>query len=409
MAALKLLFIFILIMLAIRKKISVGITLTGAGLIMAVLFQISFKSLMIGYYDLIKSHTFITLTLVVIFITYMGSLLKELGFLEKLSTAVQGLPGGNKTAVALLPPMIGMMPMPGGSLLSAPLVDNVLKKGNYTPEHKLLANYWFRHVAEFFWPLYSGMILTEAITGLPMYKVSLMQFPLSVSMAIIGYYFFIRKIKNNNSNNSNNFSLLTSIWNMFKSVWAILLAISLYAILKVDLSISVLIAIILLMLIARPSKEAIIISLKKSLSLKLIMLLFGVLSFQMIIELSRAVEFIPALATTYNLPEIIIVFLVTFTIGILTGMVSAYVGLGYAILAGFLYQPELNSGLIMIAYMSGFVGVMLSPSHLCLILTNEYFGSDLMKVFRRLVPIVSLLIIAGLILYFSPWPDLFIR
>ena len=406
MAALKLLFIFILIMLAIRKKISVGITLSGAGLIMAVLFQVSFESLMIGYYELIKSRIFITLTLVVIFITFLGALLKELGFLEKLSTAVQGLPGGNKTAVALLPPMIGMMPMPGGSLLSAPLVDNVLKDGNYTPEHKLLTNYWFRHIAEFFWPLYAGIILTEAITGLPMYKVSLMQFPLSLSMAVIGYFVFIKKIKNNNSTNS---LFLSSVWSMLKSVWAILAAILLYGIFKVDLSISVLIAIVLLILVTHPSKEAIKISFKKSLSPHLILLIFGVLSFQMIIEISKAVEFIPALATTYNLPEIIIVFLVTFTIGILTGMVSAYVGLGYAILAGFLYQPELNSGLIMIAYLSGFAGVMLSPSHLCLILTNEYFGSDLMKVFRKLIPAITLLMIAGLILYFTPWPGLFIR
>ena len=51
--------------------------------------------------------------------------------------------------------------------------------------------------------------------------------------------------------------------------------------------------------------------------------------------------------------------------------------------------------------------MMLSPTHLCLILTNEYFNSDPLKVYRKLAVPVFLLALFGFLLYLSPWPDLF--
>jgi len=404
MDALKLVLIFVAILIALRKNISVGVVLLGAGLLMALLFQVGLQPLWYGYLDLVQSNSFILLTSVVILITFLGALLKELHFLNTLSSAVQGLPGGRRTAVTLLPPLIGLMPMPGGSLLSAPLVGNVLSDGCYSPEFKVAANYWFRHFTEFFWPIYAGIILTEAVTGLPMARVSVMQMPLSVLMIIIGLVVFTRRIKPDDGKSAR---LVPSLLGIVKSLWPIGLAIVLYGLVKMDLAWAILIAALALIVAVRPPRAAMVISAKKALSPKLILLVFGVLSFQMVIELSEAVGFIPGLAATYHFPKEVVVFLVCFTIGILTGMVSAYVGLGYALLAGFLYQPVPEPSLIMLAYLSGFVGVILSPSHLCLILTNEYFGSDLMKVYKTLAIPISILMVLGTVITLTGWPDLF--
>ena len=143
-------------------------------------------------------------------------------------------------------------------------------------------------------------------------------------------------------------------------------------------------------------------------SYKLVLLVFGTLSFQTALELAGAIEAIPRLATSYSLPPELIIILVCFTAGILTGMVAAYVALGYTILAGFMYQPEIIPGHIMLGYLSGFVGMMLSPAHLCLVLTNEYFKSDLGRVYRRLAPPLTLVFLGGILLYYSGWPELFV-
>ena len=163
----------------------------------------------------------------------------------------------------------------------------------------------------------------------------------------------------------------------------------------------------LLILIARPPKKSLLSSVKHGFSYKLILLILGVLSFQMILELSGGIDSISRLATEYNLPEELIIFLVCFSIGILTGMVSAYVGLGYSLLAGLLYQPVLHPANIMLAYLSGFIGVILSPTHLCLVLTNDYFRSDLIKVYKTLILPLGLLGLFGYLLYLSAYGSLF--
>jgi hypothetical protein len=62
----------------------------------------------------------------------------------------------------------------------------------------------------------------------------------------------------------------------------------------------------------------------------------------------------------------------------------------------------------MIAAVSGFIGMLLSPAHLCLILTNEYFGSDLLKVIRVLAVPLLLLAVIGWALYAVGYGDLFL-
>ncbi|MFQ6007446.1 MAG: DUF401 family protein [Candidatus Zixiibacteriota bacterium] len=404
MDALKLIAVLAVIMLALRKKLSVGITLFGAGIITALLHQVDLTSLLKEYRDLLTSKRFISLTSVIILITSLGQLLKELRFLDKLSDVCKSLYGGNKTATTILPPLVGLMPMPGGSLLSAPLVGNVLKNGKYTPEFKTASNYWFRHIVEFSWPVYPGLILTEAITGLPIGSVALMQLPLSILMVIIGLIFFIRKVDNDQTVKPQVWKPLIGI---LTTIWPIALAIAIYAVFKIELAWAVLMSLLVLVGIARPSKTSLVIALKRGLSYKLVLLVFGTLSFQTALELSDAISSIPKLSMQLNLPSEIVIVMVCFAIGILTGMVSAFVALGYSLLAGFLYRPEIVPSHILLAYLSGFVGIMLSPTHLCLILTNDYFQSNLLKVYRELIVPFGILAVLGLLVYFSPWPELF--
>jgi hypothetical protein len=45
--------------------------------------------------------------------------------------------------------------------------------------------------------------------------------------------------------------------------------------------------------------------------------------------------------------------------------------------------------LVMFAYVSGFVGILLSPAHLCLALTADYFKAELRDVYKILIWPVS--------------------
>jgi len=404
MDALRLLLIFGLIVLALRLKLSVGVTLIGAGLVTALLYGVPVGSLLDGYWKLVRSVTFLSLTFVIILITTLGQLLAELHALDRLTDTARGLPGGSRTAVAILPPLVGLMPMPGGSLLSAPLVGSVLKDPKYAPDFRTAANYWFRHIVEFSWPIYPGLILTEAITGYGVGKTSLLQLPLAILMLGFGLFFFSRRITNDSVRAA---QLGKSLLGILTTIWPIPLAIALYGVLKLNLAIAVALAIVALVAVARPTRPQLVRAIQKGFTYKLVLLMFGALSFQTVLELSGAISAIPAVTSQYHLPPELVIFLVCFTAGILTGMVAAFIATSYPILAVFLYLPAPAPHYIFLAYLSGYIGMMLSPMHLCLVLTNEYFNSDLLRVYRRIALPMILMAVGGFLVYLSPWAGLF--
>ncbi|MBN1213361.1 MAG: DUF401 family protein [candidate division Zixibacteria bacterium] len=407
MVTLKLLVIFVLILVALRQKVSVGITLFGAGLLTVLLYRVSINDVLNGYWTLMSSQRFIALTAVICLITTLGSLLKELGFLQKMSSSCRGLYGGSRTAATILPPLVGLMPMPGGALLSAPLVDEVLADPKYTPAFKCATNYWFRHVVEHFMPIYPGMILTEAVTGLPVGKIAVLQSPLALAMIVIGVIFFIRKIDNDSRQRVGGIkNFCRSLGGVLSTLWPVVVVLILYGAFKINMALAAMIAVVLMVIVVRPPKDILWLSLKRGFSYKLVFLVFGILSFQTMLDLSGAIASIEKLSSTYHFPEEVIIILVCFTAGILTGMYAAFVALSYSLLAGFLYQPEIIPGHILLAFISGYIGMILSPTHLCLIVTNNYFKSDLIKVLKMLIIPALLLGIAGYLLYLSGWSEL---
>ena len=406
MDTVRLLLVLVGIIIALRRKIPVGITLFAAGLLTALLYQVSLSQLWNGYLGLVTSIRFLSLTGVIVFVTVLGQLLKSLGYLEHLSTAFRGLWGGNRTAAMILPPIVGLMPMPGGALLSAPLVGQAMSDRKYSPEFKTATNYWFRHLVEFSWPVYPGLVLSEAITGVPIGRVALLQLPLSIAMMVIGYFFFARRI---DSGSGERISLKRIAVGFLGTIWPIGTAILIYGVVRCDLSIAVLVSLILLIVVARPNRHILIDAIGAGFSYKLVLMVFGILSFQTVLELSGAINSIPALAATFYLPPPIIIFLVCFTVGLLTGMTSAFVGLGYTLLAGFIYQPTIHPGYMLLAYTSGYIGMILAPTHLCLILTNQYFQSDLAGVYKRIIPALATLAIVGGLLAISFWPGFVVR
>ena len=86
-----------------------------------------------------------------------------------------------------LPALVGLLPMPGGALFSAPLVDSVDSEKGIGGTLKAAVNYWFRHIWEYWWPLYPGVILAIRYSGLPFELFLIIQAPFTLAaLAEIG-------------------------------------------------------------------------------------------------------------------------------------------------------------------------------------------------------------------------------
>ena len=397
----KLAIVFAGVVIAIRKKIFVGYILLAAGLLTALLYQVNASQILIRYKDLLLSRDFLYLYAIVVLITSLGRIMKELGCLDRLVKASESLIGGARTASAVLPALVGLMPMPGGALLSAPLVGRVLSDKKYTPELKTTVNYWSRHVMEFCWPIYPGLVLSATLTSLPIGTICLLQLPMTLIMIPTGIIFLIRKIENNNRGGGR---ILRPLGGILVQMWPILLAILIYAATPLELVYAILISLALLLLKERPALSKIRTVARSALSPRLLVLVFGALSFQQMLDLAGAVGSIPKLSAWLGLPGELVIILVSFISGLLTGILFALVGLAYPLLASYLYQPDINLANIFLAFISGYVGMIFSPTHFCLILTNEHFRSDLGKVYRLLAVPLLTLFLAGLILYLAGYP-----
>jgi len=91
-----------------------------------------------------------------------------------------------RLSMAVLPAIIGFLPMPGGALFSAPLVDDCDSAQSVSAHRKTAINYWFRHVWEFWWPIYPGVFLAMDIPGLSVSVIIMLLGPLSIIHFLCG-------------------------------------------------------------------------------------------------------------------------------------------------------------------------------------------------------------------------------
>jgi len=103
------------------------------------------------------------------------------------------------------------------------------------------------------------------------------------------------------------------------------------------------------------------------------------------VKVSGAVESLPQVFSQWNLPLEVVFFALPFSVGVLTGLATAYVGATYPLLMAMFAKGSVDVPLLAFAFASGYAGVLLSPMHLCLILTKDYYRAELGKVYRLLL------------------------
>jgi hypothetical protein len=114
------------------------------------------------------------------------------------------------------------------------------------------------------------------------------------------------------------------------------------------------------------------------------------------LDASGAIEALPVFFRQSGLPTGAVLFALPFIVGLLTGLTVGFVGATFPIITAMLGGHP-DPGSITFAFASGFAGVMLSPSHLCLLLTIRYFKADTAGTYRLLYVPVLLVFAVGLI------------
>ncbi|MGI6574935.1 MAG: DUF401 family protein [bacterium] len=154
---------FAVIMLMVRKKCNLGFALVSGAT--AIVFISGAGFLGIGYalyYTIFDIEVWLLIAIVALF-SILSYILKETGSLQRMVDVLIKLSASNKLVMVAVPALIGLISVPGGAIVSAPVVDEVGEQLEFNPEQKAAANILFRHMGRFVYPLCRAMIL---VTGL---------------------------------------------------------------------------------------------------------------------------------------------------------------------------------------------------------------------------------------------------
>ena len=355
------------------------------------------------------------LLLVILIIIALSSQMKSSGLMEDLVKNINSKFSRNKS-IAILPAVIGLLPMPGGALFSAPLVDSCDPEKRIDPLLKTRINYWFRHIWEYWWPLYPGVLLAIDISGLsvPVYMAVL--FPVTVVSVIGAWFLLIRKagkdegIKYNVAGKSNHGILfLLSPILIIIGIYAFILTflpfvseVSKY----LPMAIGIIASIVYLQLIKPINWDGwkrIILS-KNIINMILLVALIRIYGAFIEGRLSNGTLLMEVLGrelTEIGISPYVLIMLIPFLCGISTGIAIGTVGAAFPIVISLIgADPGFNLlvSTTVLAYTFGHAGQLLSPVHVCLLVSNEYFSVGLGKSLMGLIKPALLILLTGFLL-----------
>lgn len=350
------------------------------------------------------------LALIVVLIMVLGELLRQTASTHHMVQALQELIPNGRIVIAALPALIGLLPMVGGAMFSAPMVDEVggpLKAGR---ERKTFVNYWFRHIWEPIFPLHPSMLLAAELLGYTATQLARSTWPVVVTAVIGGLLFGLLGLSPHETTHSSDpSSRAQSLSTLVASIWPIVLVIVLTMILPLDEDISLVISLLVTIAGMMASKHVPLRDLemivRQRIPWKTVAVIFGALIFRRILENSGAVTTVSQELTDLHIPVALVAFGVPFVAGLLTGLMVAAFSIGFPVI---LPMVAADGGPVSPAWavwllVGGFVGTMLSPIHLCLGLTRVYFRAEWGPLYRLLVPSTLLVIAtaAGMLLLCS--------
>ncbi len=369
-----------------------------ATIITEILFPINLKTFIISILKSSIDFKTLRIIILVLSIIFLSNLMENKNLLNQLVIHLDRLNLPKKLQFILLPAFIGLLPMPGGALFSAPMVDKAVAKENFSPEQKTFINYWFRHIWEYFLPLYPGVILVSGLFNIPFINFLKYHGIFLLVMLVIGYFIVLKNVKETSNYKKRS---IKDIIGIFYTVLPVIIIFFLVFLFKLDTALSVIIACTISIFLYKINFSEVLVFIKKSLKIDMILMILGIFYFKQALQVTGAINLLPEIFPHSNKFAVYsILILLPLISALLTGITIAYVGISFPILSSyFIIGNVVNMPLETLAYVSGFIGVLLSPVHLCLLLTNEYFKSNLMKVYKYLI-ICGVILFIFLLAYF---------
>ncbi|HWR42358.1 DUF401 family protein [Sporomusa sp.] len=397
LAILKVLITLAIIVLLLNRKVKMGNAMLVGASVLWVLSGLNLLHIKTAVLTTITSHSTWEIVLALYFVMCLEYQLRIGGIVDGLMSTARRILRSERILLALMPAFLGFLPSLGGAIFSAPLVESASKPYQLTAEAKTAVNYWFRHIWEFTNPIFTGMLLASQLSAIPLSALIANMAWLTAFATIIGWLFFLSALKKQQGTTaptSTTDDTERGYYYITLAAGPILVNFVLVVFFKLAASISMALVVAAMVLILRQGVPDIRAMLSHAFDRKLLWGIIAILFFQNILRQTGAIEDIAVLLNSLAVSNAIVIGAIAFVSGILTGTSQGFVAITFPFIA--VLSPG-NVTLAMICFVLGTAGQMLSPAHLCLLVTLDYFKADFLKTLR---PIAFLELIMVAAVYF---------
>lgn len=413
----KILSTLILVVWLLRRRVQIGHAMLAGSIILFLVASPTW-----GKASTALQATFLEITtwevvLAMFLVMCLEHLLRTSGTIEGFMSSMKKVLRSDRVLLALMPSFLGLLPSLGGAIFSAPMVEHASKQYLLTPEDKVTINLWFRHIWEFSNPIVPALILGSQITSIPLGSLVTHMGGYTFLALILGWIFLLtgkkfrpqKQVENQTKLEvcaSRQTTLLESstIQTSSHSMRYLLLAlgpiiVNIILVVSFHLSAAVSMGLVVLgmVVVLRLSRKQVLRMLIDSFDKKLLWGILSIIFFQHILTASGLVQDLVTRLQGTSLPIAIMIGLGALMVGILTGSPQGVVAITFPIVA-VLDPGSVNTAST--AYILGIAGAMLSPAHLCIIVTGEYFKGDIFKSLRPVLLMEVIIVSIVMLTYF---------
>ena len=406
-ALLSMFFALILLVALLHFKIRIGRAMLISAFTLALLLRVTpgqfLRAIIKEWNEEPLSQTtgylFVTLTALVMLVNVLGIVMKETGVSQRLVPALHGLFRSRRFAMAAIPMMMGLLPTPGGIMLSAPMVRDLGDHIGVERSRQSAINFFFRHQWETVWPLFPSIPLIQGMLGISAFALISHNIAISFAGITTGIVFLLlfgippRDKKQSHAQFSHNLK------NFAHAFWPIGLVAALFAVTNLPPAVGLIIAIPIFLLYHRVPLIRWKLFFKEGFNIDFALLILGALLFKINLEAGNAINQVVSFFTAMSVPQNVVIFFLPFLVAFLTGLTLPTVAITFPFLVPFIgIGHNAIIGLETLAFSGLVCGLLMTPVHLCLALSASYFETSLPKIVVRILAQIVFIACAGILM-----------
>lgn len=397
MDILKLLVVFVLVMILVSCKKPIYIAVSAGAAATWLLYGIPLQEGALGILKACTSWETLQLILVMYIITLLQKMMGKRNAIDRAQKGLSSLFNNRWINCAAAPIFIGMLPTPNAAFIAGDVVKASASEYLDHDEMAVTTTY-FRHVSESFMPTYGSIILALSLADISAGSFVVGMLPIVCCVIAAGCFWFLRKVPMK-TGKAASLHRGRDAMDILIGLWPIVVIILMAVVLKMQIYVASAIILVVYSFVHRFRLAEIKPLFTQSLQWKLYLNTFAVMILKEFLTVSGVIHELPDFFSRLPIPSYL-VFVLIFVFGSIVSGSSTIIGLCMTVAM----TTVPNAGLPLMCLLMGvsYAAMQISPTHICLMLTADYFGITFGRLVRKTLPAVATTVIFS-IAYYLVW------